>query len=95
MSQSVEFPLELAELFHRLCEGELAPEQAARLEESLRTDPALCRLYLRYIDLYVELRRRYSTGIRRFPLRMFSPTPFTTRSAFSPRAGRWRTWWQR
>ena len=62
MSQDAEFPLELAELFNRLCEGELAPEQAARLEESLRTDPALCRLYLRYIDLYVELRRRYSTA---------------------------------
>ena len=63
MSQDAEFPLELAELFNRLCEGELAPEQAAHLEESLRTDPALCRQYLRYIDLYVELRRRYSTGI--------------------------------
>ena len=60
MSQVVGFPLGFVELLDKLWEGELDRDQTARLEQSLCTDPVARRLYLRYVDLYVGLRRRYA-----------------------------------
>ena len=59
MSRVDEVSQDLADLLNALCEGELDPDDAARLERMICADPAACRLYFRYIDVHVELRRRY------------------------------------
>ena len=50
-------------LLNKLCEAELAPNEAADLERLICENPAVCRLYLRYVDLHVELRRRYGCAV--------------------------------
>jgi len=47
------------ELLEKFCEGELAPEEAADLERLICSDPEVCRLYIKYVDLHVELFHRY------------------------------------
>ncbi len=50
---------DLAELLNALLEGDIDSDRAARLEQMICSDPAACRLYLKYVDLHVELKRRY------------------------------------
>ncbi len=59
MSNPDGLPPDVVDLLDKLCEGELAPDEAAELERLICADPAACRLYLRYADLHVELHRRY------------------------------------
>jgi hypothetical protein len=59
MNGHQEIPSDVAELLNALCEGDLDPQHARRLENLVCSDPAVRRFYLRYIDLHVEMCRRY------------------------------------
>jgi hypothetical protein len=51
---------ELLRLVSALCDGTLADEELARLDEILRDDPAARLFYVRYFDLHLEMSHRLS-----------------------------------
>ena len=59
MSRENTPPLDASELLEKFCEGELSPAEAEKLEHLVCTDPEVCRLYIRYAELHVELFNRY------------------------------------
>lgn len=50
---------ELQELFRRLSDGPLTPEESARLNELLHGDPDACELYLNQFGLEADLRHEF------------------------------------
>ncbi|MBN1396174.1 MAG: NPCBM/NEW2 domain-containing protein [Pirellulales bacterium] len=59
MSRRNDVPPEALVLLEKFCEDELSQREAERLERLVCSDPAVCRLYLKYVDLHVELSKRF------------------------------------
>src|SRR5262249_4395577 len=67
---------ELRELLEVLCQGELTVAQQSRLQELVKADEELRRLYVRYLHMHVCLRRAFEqTGETPAPLVDAMPAP--------------------